>query len=58
MIMTAGTLGTMFLTGSYYLIGNWRINTTILQTVPIILTLVVFIFYVEDTPLFLLKQNN
>lgn len=58
LIQISYTLGTMFLTGLYYLTGQWRINTIILQTIPLAITFFFFTFYVEDTPLYLLKLSN
>ena len=55
LVQISYTVGTMLLTGCYYLIGNWRVNTIILQTVPITVTFFLFTFYAEDTPLYLLK---
>jgi hypothetical protein len=48
----------MFITGLYYLIGNWRIISIILQAIPLTITFFFFVLYAEETPLFLLKDSN
>ncbi len=58
LIQISYTIGSMFLTVFYYLIGNWRVNSIILQVVPVIVAFWLFVFYVEDTPLFLVKGSN
>lgn len=52
------TFGAMILTGLYYALGNWRIVSVIIQLIPVALTFVVFVFYAEETPMFLLKGSN
>jgi len=48
----------MALTGLYKVIGNWRIISIILTALPAVILLFLFILYVEETPLFLLKGKN
>jgi hypothetical protein len=48
----------MLITGLYYLIGNWRVISIILQAIPISILFMLFILYAEDTPFFLLKGSN
>lgn len=55
LIQICYTIGLVFLTGFYYLIGNWRILTITLQTIPVGIALFIFVLYAEDTPIYLVK---
>lgn len=51
----AYTIGAVFITGTYYFIGTWRIITILLTTLPAVVAFFIFVFYVEETPQFLVK---
>lgn len=46
LIQVTFTLGSMFITGTYALIGHWRVISIALQTIPVIITFFFFILYV------------
>ncbi len=58
MVQAAYAMGAVFLTGFYFFIGHWRVITIILTTIPVIITFFIFVIYVEESPLFLLKGDN
>lgn len=45
LVQVAFTFGTMLLTGTYAFIGNWRVISIILQTIPVLTTFIFFTFY-------------
>ena len=51
------TLGAMIITFFFSVIDSWRINWICLVTVPAIIELLLLIFYIEETPQFLLKKG-
>jgi hypothetical protein len=48
----------MLITGFYASVADWRIISIILQAIPVIATFLLYAFYAEETPMFLLKGGN
>ena len=51
------TLGAMLLTLLFFLIDNWRLNWIIVVVIPALIKMFLLLFYIEETPQFLIKKG-